>query len=283
MDFGTLLGEFSNWLVSSGLRIVLIIVGVWLGLKFVHLFIHRVIEQAVTRTYRIQDDKAIEKRVSTIHRIVYSALHIVAWIVVALIVLSELGIDIGPLLAAAGVAGFAIGFGAQYLIRDLIAGLFIILEDQFRKGDVVKIGGIAGLVEDITLRKTVLRDLDGIEHHVPNGEINTTSNYTKLWSRVNINIGIAYESNLEKAIEILDTIGQEMAETEPWKSDMIKPIKALGVEDFGDSAVVIKVLGDTKPSRQWDVMREYRKRVKIAFDKNKIDIPYPHRTIITRK
>jgi len=255
----------------------------WVGLRVIHVVVHRLVYKTVSRTYQIRSESAIKKRVNTIHNVLYSLLRVVGWLVAALIILSELDINISPFLAAAGVAGLAFGFGAQYLIRDLIAGLFIILEDQFRKGDVVKLAGISGLVEEITLRKTTLRDLDGIQHHIPNGEISTTSNFTKLWSRAHLNIGISYDSDLEKAIKILDKVGQEMAQDEQWKDYIIKPITSLGVDEFADSAVVIKVLGETKPSKQWDVMREYRKRVKIAFDKEGIEIPYPHRTIIQKK
>lgn len=282
-DFSNYWQHIINWLSTSGIKIAVILVVAWISLRILHSVIHRAVKQTVTHTYHIRGEDAIDKRVNTIHKVLYSLLHSVVWLVVLLIILSEFNVNIGPFLAAAGVAGLAIGFGAQYLIRDLIAGIFIIMEDQYRQGDVVKVGGIAGLVEEITLRTTTLRDLDGTEHHVPNGEITTTSNFTKLYARAHLNIGIAYESNLEKAMDILNRIGKEMANDEKWKAEIIKPIEVLGVEDFADSAVIIKVLGDTKPIKQWDVMREYRKRVKLVFDKEGIEIPYPHRTIIQKK
>jgi small conductance mechanosensitive channel len=282
-DFSTYWSNIVGWLSTSGIKIVAIIIISWIGLRILHAIIHRGIKKAVEHTYHIRGEDAIDKRVNTIHKVMYSLLHVVVWLVVALIILSEFNINIGPFLAAAGVAGLAIGFGAQYLIRDLIAGIFIIMEDQYRQGDVVKVAGVSGLVEQITLRTTTLRDLDGIEHHVPNGEITTTSNFTKLYSRAHLNIGIAYDSDLEKAMEVLNRIGKELAEDKDWRDQFIHPISVKGVDDFADSAIIIKVLGDTKPLKQWDIMREYRKRVKLTFDKEGIEIPYPHRTIVQKK
>lgn len=272
-----------RWFLASGIKILLIIFGTWVGLRIAHIFIRRVLKTVIEKTYEVRDHIAIGKRTDTLESIIFSTLRVIVWILTGLIVLSELGVNIGPLLAAAGVVGIALGFGGQYLIRDLIAGLFIILEDQYRKGDVVKVAGIGGLVQDMTLRKTVLRDLDGIEHHIPNGEITVTSNMTKLWSRAHLNIGVSYDTNLEHAIDVLNRIGNEMAEDPKWKDDIIKPVQVVGVDDFAESAVMIKILGDTKPIRQWDVMREMRKRIKIAFDKEGIEIPFPHRTIVYKE
>lgn len=269
-----------QWFLVNGLKVVLILVATWIGLRLARIFIRRILTTTITRTYEIRDHIAIGKRVSTLESVIFSAVRVIVWIIVGLTILSEFNVNIGPILAAAGVAGLALGFGGQYLIRDLISGLFIILEDQYRKGDVIKVAGIGGLVEGMTLRKTVLRDLDGIEHHIPNGEITTTSNMTKIWSRAHLNIGVAYDTNLEHAIEVLNRVGSEMAEDPKWKEDIIKPVQVMGVDDFAESAIIIKILGDTKPIRQWDVMREMRKRIKISFDKEGIEIPFPYRTIV---
>lgn len=199
-----------------------------------------------------------------------------------LMIISELGVNIGPLLALAGVAGLAFGFGGQYLIRDLISGLFIIVEDQYRVGDVACVADTCGLVEDINLRRTILRDLDGVVHNVPNGEITKASNLSKGFSRVNLNVGIAYESDLEKVIKVVNKVGQGLAEDPQWKKDILKPPQFLRVDDFADSAIIIKILGDTKPLRQWDVTGELRKRIKIAFDKEGIEIPFPQITVWPR-
>lgn len=269
----------SMWLVAHGVRIVLIVVGAFVAVRILHTVVRRVLRSVVEKTYKLRDHVAQEKRQVMLEGIALAGIKPVVWIIAGLMIISELGADIGPLLATAGIAGLALGFGAQHMFKDLIAGLFIILEDQYRKGDVVRVGGVSGLVQDITLHRTVLRDLDGVEHTIPNGEISVTSNMTKVWSRAHLNIGVSYSTDLDKAINVLNQVGKDMAEDEKWKDDFTKPIEVAGVDDFADSAIMIKVLGDTKPMRQWDVMREFRKRVKVAFDRTGIEIPFPHRTV----
>lgn len=285
--FGFQISNITNiifeWALTHGLKIILILIAAFVVLRILKTVIRKAIHSTVKRTYEIRDHIAIEKREATLEAIANSVIKAAVWILAGLMLISEIGINIGPLLAAAGIAGLAFGFGGQYLIRDLISGLFIILEDQYRKGDVIKIGGVSGLVQNITLRRTVLRDIDGIEHTIPNGEINITSNFTKLWSRAHLKIGVSYDTDLEKATNVLNRIGKEMAEEDKWKDDIIKPVQVVGVDDFADSAIIIKILGDTKPMRQWDVMRELRKRIKIAFDKEGIEIPFPHRVVIHKE
>lgn len=271
--------NLTPWFLSHGLKIILILVGAWLINRFAKIFIARLVQKFTAQTYRIRDGQAQEKRARTLEGVLGSALSVVIWIMAALIVISEFGVNIGPLLAIAGVAGIAFGFGGQYLIRDLISGLFVILEDQYRVGDVACVADTCGLVEDINLRKTILRDLDGIVHHIPNGEIAKASNLSKQFSRVNLNIGIDYNSNLEKVIKVVNNVGKELAQDPKWKKDILKPPQFLRVDDFADSAIVIKILGETKPLRQWDVTGELRKRLKIAFDKEKIVIPFPQRVV----
>jgi small-conductance mechanosensitive channel len=168
-------------------------------------------------------------------------------------------------LAGAGVVGIALGFGAQSLVKDIIAGLFVIMENQYRVGDVVKVADVAGLVEAINLRRMVLRDLDGVVHVVPNGEIRVASNFTKEWSRVNLNISVAYGTDLDRAIAVINRVCQEMAAEPDWAPIILKTPQVLRVDNLGDSGIELKVLGDTKPMRQWDVMGEIRKRVKKAL------------------
>jgi small conductance mechanosensitive channel len=271
-----------NWSLEHGIKIILLIFGAFIILKALKVFLKKAISHYVATAYHTRDGKAREKREATLEAVFLSSIKTVIYIIAILMILSEIGIDTAPLIAGAGIVGLAFGFGGQYLIRDLIAGFFIILEDQYRKGDVVKIADIGGMVEDINLRRTILRDLDGKEHHIPNGIIGTTTNMTKFWSRAHLNIGVAYKENVDYVFDVLNRLGREMAEDEKWKNDIIKPIQVVGVDDFADSAVIIKVLGDTKPIRQWDVMREYRRRVKNEFDKLGIEIPFPHRIIIQR-
>ena len=154
------------------------------------------------------------------------------------------------------------------------------MENQYRKGDVIKVAGTSGLVEDINLRRTILRDLDGVVHFIPNGEITSTSNLTLRYSRVNLNIPVSYETNLDKAIKVLNRIGKKIANDKKFGEMIVKAPEVWGVEDFAESSIEIKFVGETKPIKQWDVARELRKRIKIAFDREKIEIPYPHRVIV---
>jgi small-conductance mechanosensitive channel len=185
-------------------------------------------------------------------------------------------VPVGPMLAGFGVVGIAVGFGAQYLVRDLIAGLFILWENQYRVGDVARVADVGGLVEQVTLRKTVLRDLDGIVHHIPNGEIRVASNYTRHFSRVNLDVSVAYGTDLDHAISVINRVGQELAADENWRERIVTPPQALRVNNFGSSGIDIKILGDVKPMEQWAVTGELRLRLKRAFDAEGIEIPWPH-------
>ena len=266
------------WLLDHGVKIVAIIIIVYLIHKFARIFIEKFIRKIVISDHFLTKE-AEKKREDTLIRIFTTSFGIIIWILAFLMILQETGIAIGPLLAAAGIAGLAFGFGGQYLIRDLISGLFIIMENQYRIGDVVCFDGICGLVEDISLRMTTLRDLDGTVHHIPHGEIKKVSNLSKFFARVNLNIGISYSSNLEHVISVVNKVGNELAEDPEWKEYILKSPQFLRVDDFGDSAIIIKILGETKPLKQWDVTGELRKRIKIAFDKEGIEIPFPQRVI----
>ena len=265
------------WTAEHGFKIILILIGALLLQHFSGRLIVRLIRKLVKQGN--QSKQAEEKRENTLIQVVNGASYIIIWLLALLMVLSEMGIAIGPILAAAGVAGIALGFGGQYLIRDLISGIFIILENQYRTGDVVCFDRTCGLVEHITLRMTTLRDLNGTVHHVPHGEVNTVSNLSKGYSRVNLDIGVAYDSDLEHVIEVVNRVGQELADDPDWKEHIFKAPKFLRVDDFADSAIIIKILGDTLPIMQWDVTGELRKRLKLAFDKEGIVIPFPQRVV----
>jgi small conductance mechanosensitive channel len=266
------------WLLSHGVRILIVLLAAY----FLHRIIRKVIEKAVR--IAVVPDKYVsgiaeKKREDTLISI-FSGISRISIITIAtLIVLSEFGVKIGPLLAGAGIIGLAVGFGGQYLIKDLIAGLFIIIENQFRVGDVVNFEGTSGIVEEISLRMTTLRDLDGTVHFVPHGEIKKAANLTRNFSRVNIDIGIAYDSDLEHVISVVNKTGNEMAEDPLWKENIINAPQFLRVNEFADSSIIIKILGETQPSKQWDVSGEFRKRLKIAFDREGIEIPFPQRVI----
>jgi moderate conductance mechanosensitive channel len=270
------------WLMSHGLKILLIIVGTYI-LKIV---LSRIISKAVRIAVvsdKTMSEEAEKKREDTLIRILIGALNISLISISTLIILKELGIEIGPILAGAGILGLALGFGGQYLIRDIISGLFIIIENQYRIGDVININGTGGLVEDISLRKTTIRDLNGTVHHIPHGEIKIVSNLSKNFARINLDIGIAYNSDMEHVIKVINQTGAELADDPQYKDQIIKPPAFLRVDDFGDSAIVIKILGETKPLKQWEITGELRKRIKVAFDREGIEIPFPQRVIHSAK
>lgn len=266
------------WLMSHGSKILVIIACAYFLNKIIYKFIERIVKTTV-----IPDDLSSKdsekKREYTLIRIFSAAMKISIITMAGLMILQEMGIMIGPILAGAGIVGLALGFGGQYLIRDIISGLFIILENQYRIGDVVCFDNTCGLVEDISLRATVLRDLNGTVHHVPHGEIKKVANHSKTFARVNLNIRVAYDSKLEDVIEVINQTGKELASDSQWKEIIIQPPQFLRVEDFSDSAIILKILGETIPLKQWDITGELRKRIKIAFDKRGIEIPFPQRVI----
>ncbi len=266
------------WLLSHGIKIAAILVCAYLVRRFAGVLIDKIIRKAIVADHFLTPE-AEKKREDTLISVFSGTFRVIIWLAVILMVLSELGINIGPLLAGAGVIGLAIGFGAQYIIRDFFTGLFIILENQFRVGDVLCLGDICGTVENINLRMTVLRDVDGTVHHIPNGEIKIASNMSKDFARVNLKVGISYEVNLEKVIKVVNQLGQEMAEDSEWKDKILKAPQFVRVDDFADSAVIIKISGEVKPLEQWAVLGELRKRIKIAFDKQGIEIPFPQMVV----
>lgn len=266
--------EYSGLILMHGLRILLIIGASYIIHKIIKKFIAKTIRMIIVKDESDNEDGEI-KREDTLISIFSTTALIAIFTISGLMILQQLGVHIGPLLAGAGIVGLALGFGGQYLIRDIISGLFIIIESQYRIGDVVKFNDVGGRVERITLRLTTLRDLDGVVHHIPHGEITKVSNFSKVFSRVNLNIGIAYNSDLDKAIEVINKTGLEMAEDPQWKDAFLKPLQFLRVDDLADSAIVMKILGETVPDRQWEVAGEFRKRIKKAFDMAGIEIPFP--------
>lgn len=270
------------WFLSSGLKIVFIAIAALVLNKVVSKVIDKAIRIAVVSHHYTSKDAEI-KRENTLIQIFTVTFRTLLFIVAGLMILKEFGIDIAPMIAAAGIAGLALGFGGQYLIRDIITGLFIILENQYRIGDVVNIDGLGGSVEEITLRKTMLRDMNGTVHHIPHGEIKRVSNLSKDFARVNMDIGVAYDSDLEQVITVINDTGKLLADDPQWSDAFIKPIQFLRVDSFADSAIVVKALGETKVLRQWEVAGEFRKRLKKAFDEQGIVIPFPQTDVHVHK
>lgn len=272
------------WFFDRGIKILIILLVVWLINRFAQSLIEKAVRKAVKPAKGEKDTKAEKKREDTLIRIVNGVLTILVWIIAIMMILPEFGLDVGPILAGAGILGVALGFGAQYMIRDFLAGLFIVLENQYRVGDVVCLDDVCGGVEDITLRKTVLRNLDGMVYHIPNGSFSKAANLTKGYSRAHMNVSVAYKEDLDKVMEVINKVGKKMAEEDSWREYILKPIQVAGPgpDKFGDSGIEIKVLGETIPLKQWDVLKEFRRRLKIAFDKEGIEIPFPQMSVWQR-
>lgn len=270
----------TQWFMAHGIKIIVILIAALIINRAGRKFIEKAIKKGVKDT----TEEETQKRQKTLIRIFSGALKVIVWLVVIMTILTELGVNVGPILAGAGILGVALGFGAQYMIRDFLAGLFVLLENQYRVGDVVCLDNTCGGVEDITIRKTVLRDLDGKLYHIPNGAFKMSANLTKGYSRAHMNVTVAYKEDLDRVMGIINRVGKEMAEDEPWKGYIEKPIQVLGPgpDKFGDSGIEIKVLGETKPLKQWDTLKEFRRRLKKVFDEEGVEIPFPQMSIWPR-
>ncbi len=239
----------------------------------------RLIRRAMSTKIRLRRDDSREvlaERTDTLTGVLVQLTSIAIWIVAALMILSEAGGDITPVLATVGLGALAIGLAAQNIVRDYLNGFFILMEDWYRVGEVAVISGTGGLVEAITLRRTLLRDLSGTLHIIPNSKVEMASNMTRDWARINLNVGVAYKENLGRVFEVINEVGQQMKDDPVWGSYLLTVPHAERVDNLGDSGIEIKILADTKPIRQWALMGELRKRLKDRFDEEGIEIPWPH-------
>ena len=277
-DVTPALKAVSDWLLKHGVRIFIIIGIGYLFHRSVKAMMPRLIKRSTTTRGRGRKAREeLNKRAHTLSNVFTQVIAILVAAAAIFMVLSEVGIDIAPLLAGAGIVGIAVGFGAQWLIRDLIAGFFVFLENQYNVGDVIKAAGTAGIVEELSLRRTVLRDLDGARHIIPNGEIKIVSNLTQDWSRAHLNISVAYKEDLDRVMALMRKTWEEMAEDPDWAPFLkVKTPSLMRVDAFGDSGITIKMVGETEPIKQWDVMGEFRGRIKRVFDQEGIEIPWPH-------
>ncbi len=262
------------WLLSHGIKILAIIIIAYIINKIIYKIIDRAVRIAVVSD-RYSSREAELKREETLISIFTTTVKIALIVIVSLMVLKEMGLDIAPLLAGAGIVGLALGFGGQYLIRDIISGLFIILENQYRVGDVVLIDTTGGMVENISLRMTTLRDNAGVVHHIPHGDIKRVSNLSKDFSRINLDISVSYNADIDKVIAVINKVGIELAQDPEWKDRIISPPQFIRLDNFADSALILKINCDVQPLKQWEVSGEMRKRLKFAFDKEGIEIPFP--------
>ena len=266
-------------IAESAIRIGIMIVGAIVLITVLQRALNPLVRIAI-REQMVKDPAIeVEKRIQTLSHVVYRTLLVIVLAIVIVTILPEFGINAAALIAGLGLFGLAVGFGAQNLVKDVINGTFILVENQYAVGDVVTVAGITGVVEDLNLRRTVLRDLDGTVHSISHGVIDTTSNWTKSYSRVNLNVGVAYESNLDHVIQVINRVGKELAEEPEFSSKIIDPPHVLRVDGFKESSIELKIIGETAPIEQWAIMGELRLRLKKAFDAEGISIPFPQRTI----
>jgi len=265
----------TDWLLTHGLRILLILALALMADLVLRFVVPRVIRPTVARQMRGKPGEEIEQRSHTLVAVLRGSGRFVLVVWALFTILPELGVNITPMLASVGIAGIALGFGAQSLVKDVLTGLFILIENQYSKGDVVTVAGISGQVEEVGLRRTVLRDLDGVVHHVPNSQIGVASNLTQEWSRVNLNVSVAYGEDLDRVFEVINRVGRELAADAEFGPLILKAPQVLRVEAFGESGIAIKILGDTEPIRQWEVMGELRKRLIRAFLEEGVRVPFP--------
>lgn len=262
----------------NALRVVLILFLAWV--------VSRIVKSLVRRIERLADDgdpdhtSELEKRAQTISRILRQASAVLLWSVTAMLVLGELGVDLKPILAGAGILGLAVGFGAQTLVKDVITGFFILLENQIRVDDTITAAGCTGVVEAVNLRTTVLRDIDGKTHIIPNSAITVVTNATRDWSRALLDVGVAYKEDTDRCFAVLREVGTALEKDPAFARKIIGPFEYQGVQDLGSSAVVLRMAAKTLPHDGAAVLRELRRRVKKAFDEAGIEIPFPHVKVV---
>lgn len=265
-----------TWAVSAVPKVLVVLVLAIILLKVVSVTTSRIATRAVDKgaTDSVADALEHKKRVETLLGIVTRLLQVGIWALAIVLVLMQVGVNVAPIIAGAGVVGIAVGFGAQELVRDVVSGFFQLIENHVRKGDVAVINGTGGVVENIGLRTIVLRDMAGVVHVFQNGKIETLANMTKTWSAMVFDIGVAYQENVDRVIEIVGRIGEELRTDPELGPKILEPMEVFGVEAFEENAVIIKARIKTIPIEQWTVGREYRRRLKAAFDAERIEMPY---------
>lgn len=271
----TLVEKSITWLGTSGLQILLILVGAWIVSRILRRLLgrfHKTIAGPNGEVDRV-------KRADTLTGILGTIVFILLLLAAGMMVLREIGVEIAPILAVAGLGGLAIGFGAQNLVRDVITGFFLLAEDQLRVGDIVDLSGKAGTVEALGLRTVRLRALDGTVHIIPNGSITVVSNMTKDYGYALMNIGVAYRENTDEVFEVIREVGADLKNDPTHGPNILDDIEVHGITSFADSAVIIRCRLKTRPGNQWGIGREFNRRIKLRFDELNIEIPFPHLTL----
>ena len=271
----------------NGVRILVIIIVALIAVRVTTLLVHGIVKALLDREATegtAQELSAVEvqKRMNTLDELGGRVVRFFVIVIAGIMVLGALDLDIGPAVAGLGVVGIAVGFGAQSLVRDYLNGALILAENQYSKGDVVSIAGVSGAVEDFSLRRTTLRDLDGVVHTVPNGEIKVASNRTRTWARINQNVTVAFGTDIDKAIRVVDELGKAMAADPIWKRRILEPPRVERVESIDERGVTLKILGTVRASEQWAAGGEFRKLLLETFTKNGIQLPRPQQVFVTQ-
>ena len=277
-DGNEFLARTADFLLAKPLQILLILLGAWVANRLLRRAIAR-FDQRVAANDSVLGRARATSRAETISQVFRSVATASIYGIAALLVLGEVGINLGPLLAGAGIAGVAIGFGAQSLVKDFLSGVFMIVEDQYGVGDVVDLGDASGTGEAVTLRSTRLRDVNGTVWHVPNGTIQRVANKSQEWARAVIDVTVAYDTDVRHASDVIKLVADELWHEEAWNSCVLEEPEVWGVESLGADGVVIRLVLKTQPAEQFKVMRELRVRIKNAFEAEGIQIPYPPRPV----
>ncbi len=275
-DWTGALNGAGTWAMTIA-RILAIVLAAWVITSILQGLIRRFRERIALR----MDDAEAVKRAATLGRVCRYLVAVIMSLVAGVLVLSEIGISVAPILGAAGVVGLAVGFGAQSLVKDYFTGFFLLLENQVRQGDVVKLGEHSGLVEEVTLRYVRLRDYDGRVHFVPNGQIGAVVNFSRGHAQAVVDVGVAYRENLDRVMAVMLEVATALREDAAYSDRILDKFELAGVERWDDSAVVLRGRFRVAPLAQWDVRREYLRRLKAAFDHHGIEIPFPQLSLHT--
>lgn len=295
------LTQIVDWLIGRPLSVLATVIGAWIATRIAQRYVRRLVKRIVApdrdatvrRLAKIGIDNPAsligtepvprrDARATSISDVVGSTITAVIWVVAFILVLGEFGFDLGPFIAGAGIAGVALGFGAQSLVKDCIAGLFMLVEDQYGIGDIVDLGEAIGEVEQVTLRTTVLRSLDGTVWHVPNGEVQRVGNKSQLWSIALVDIDVAYDSDIAAAKNLMLSTATEVCTSKQWSPDVLDEPIVLGVESLGADGITLRMIVKTSPGSQWAIQRELREALKASYDNAGIEIPFPQRTVWVR-
>jgi small conductance mechanosensitive channel len=275
MEFQNIIETIKNWLITSGPRVLLIILLGFIVYRLLRLITNR----SIIFVKDSKREEEMKKRADTLNALLRTIIGISIVIIVVTMILAEFGVQIGPLLAAAGVLGIAIGFGSQRLVEDIISGFFILIENQVRVGDVIETAGKNGVVDKVGLRSIILRDFAGNVHFIRNGKIDIITNMTKEYSRYIFEVGVAYKEDVDEVTSLIEAVDEDLRSDEEYSDYILEPIEIMGLDQFADSALIIKARTKTKPLKQWKVAREFNRRLKKTFDKHDIEIPFPHLTL----